>query len=42
MRDFLIFTAGIFLAVALAIPAGGMLSDWLLHAGIWPVVEWHP
>jgi hypothetical protein len=42
MREVLILTAVVFVAVALAIPAGGMLSDWLFSAGLWPNAEWHP
>ena len=32
----------LFVGVALAIPAGGMLTDWLFTVGLWPHAEWHP
>lgn len=42
MREVLILTAVVFVAVALAIPVGGMLTDWLFTAALWPGAEWHP
>lgn len=42
MREVLILAAVVFVGVALAIPAGGMLTDWLFNVGLWPGAEWHP
>lgn len=42
MREVMILTVVVFVGVALAIPAGGMLTDWLLTAGLWPGAEWQP
>jgi hypothetical protein len=42
MLEILTLTAVVFVAVTLAIPAGGMLTDLLFNAGLWPRAEWHP
>jgi hypothetical protein len=42
MREVLTLTIVVFVAVALAIPVGGMLTDVLFNAGLWPLTEWPP
>lgn len=42
MREVLILTFVVFVGVALAIPVGGMLVEWLFITGVWPGTEGRP